>query len=179
MAEGELIWEILVFAEFVLENWPTKEEFQELKNHLGRSSRVRRDKIPPRNNMNDPIGDFIIRIKNAGNVHNDAVLVPFSKIKWAIAGLLSAKGFVGKIAKKSKGSANYLSVELLYVDGSPKIADVKRVSKPGRRIYEKAKDIKKFRRGFGISVFSTPKGIRADMDAKRENLGGEFLFNIW
>lgn len=130
--------------------------------------------------MNDPIGDFIIRIKNAGSVNKDAVLVPFSKIKWAIAELLSAKGYIGKIAKKSKGSANYLSAELLYEgDGRPKISGVKRVSKPGRRIYEKSKEIKKFRRGFGLSVFSTPKGIMADMDAKKENLGGEFLFNIW
>lgn len=130
--------------------------------------------------MNDPIGDFIIRIKNAGSVKKDAVLVPFSKMKWAIAEVLSAKGFVGKIAKKSKGSANFFSVELLYgSDGSPRVSDVKRISKPGRRIYEKAKEIKKFRRGFGLSIFSTPKGIMADMDAKHENLGGEFLFNIW
>ena len=130
--------------------------------------------------MNDPIGDFIIRIKNAGSVKKDTVSVPFSKIKWAIAELLSAKGFVGSIAKKSKGSANYFNVELLYdANGSPKISDVKRISKPGRRIYQKAKDIKRFRRGFGISVFSTPKGIMAEMDAKKDNLGGEFLFNVW
>lgn len=130
--------------------------------------------------MNDPIGDFIIRIKNAGSVKKDAVLVPFSKIKWAIAELLKAKGFIGKIAKKSKGAANYLSIELLYDEqGNPKISDVKRISKPGRRIYSKSKEIKKFRRGFGLSIFSTPKGIMADMDAKKENLGGEFLFNIW
>lgn len=130
--------------------------------------------------MNDPIGDFIIRIKNAGSVKKDAILVPFSKIKWAIAELLSAKGFVGKISKKSKGAANYLNVELLYSqNGEPRVSDVKRISKPGRRIYAKSKEIKKFRRGFGLSVFSTPKGIMADMDAKKDNLGGEFLFNIW
>jgi small subunit ribosomal protein S8 len=130
--------------------------------------------------MNDPIGDFIIRIKNAGMVHKDSILVPFSKIKFAIAEVLSAKKFIGAVTKKSKGNANYLNVELLYMDdGRPVVADVKRVSKPGRRIYVKSKDIKKFRRGFGLSVFSTPKGIMADVDAKKENLGGEFLFNIW
>lgn len=134
----------------------------------------------PRKNMNDPIGDFIIRIKNAGSVHKDIISVPFSKMKLAIAELLSAKGFVGNVTKKSKGNAKYLNVELLYTEnGNHIVSDVKRVSKPGRRIYEKAKDIKKFRRGFGLSVFSTPKGIMADMDAKKSNLGGEFLFNIW
>lgn len=130
--------------------------------------------------MNDPIGDFIIRIKNAQSVKKDAILVPFSKMKWAVGELLSTKGFVGKIGKKTKGAAAYMSVELLYdKNGRPLVSEVKRISKPGRRLYAKAKEIKQFRRGFGLSVFSTPKGIMADMDAKKENLGGEFLFNIW
>ncbi len=130
--------------------------------------------------MNDPIGDFIIRIKNAGSVRKDAISAPFSKMKWAVAELLSAKGFLGAITKKSKGNAKFLQAELLYTaDGSPVVSGVNRISKPSRRIYAKAKDIKKFRRGFGLSVFSTPKGIMADMDAKKDNLGGEFLFNIW
>lgn len=130
--------------------------------------------------MNDPIGDFIIRIKNAGSVHKESILVPFSKMKFAIAELLSAKGFVGEVTKKNKGNAKFLNAVLLYgVDGTPVVSDVKRISKPGRRIYEKAKDIKRFRRGFGLSVFSTPQGIMADIDAKKNNLGGEFLFNIW
>lgn len=129
---------------------------------------------------NDPIGDFIIRIKNAGMVHKSEILVPFSKMKLAIAELLSAKGFVGEVSQKSKGSAKFLNVGLLYDEsGNPKVSDVKRISKPGRRMYAKSKDIKRFRRGFGLSVFSTPKGIMADMDAKKDNLGGEFLFNIW
>lgn len=129
---------------------------------------------------NDPIGDFIIRIKNAGMVHKSEILVPFSKMKLAIAELLSTKGFVGEVSQKSKGNAKFLNVGLLYDEsGNPKVSDVKRISKPGRRMYAKSKDIKRFRRGFGLSVFSTPKGIMADVDAKKENLGGEFLFNIW
>lgn len=130
--------------------------------------------------MNDPIGDFIIRIKNAGNTKKESVLVPFSKTKLAIAELLSDKGYLGAVTKKNKGNAKFLNVELLYGgDGRPTVSGVKRISKPSRRLYEKSKDIRKFRRGFGISVFSTPKGIMADMDAKKNNLGGEFLFNIW
>jgi small subunit ribosomal protein S8 len=131
--------------------------------------------------MNDPIGDFIIRIKNAGSVHKESISLPFSKMKWAIAELLSSKGYVGEISKKTKGEvAKYINVTLLYEkDGTPVVRGVQRISKPSRRLYTKSKDIKKFHRGFGLSVFSTPKGIMADMDAKKANLGGEFLFNIW
>lgn len=131
--------------------------------------------------MNDPIGDFITRIKNAQNAGKKDISVSFSKMKWAIAELLSDKGYVGAVSKKNKGNTpRYISVGLLYnANGKPVVSGVKRVSKPSRRLYTKAKDIKKFRRGFGLSVFSTPKGIMADMDAKQNNLGGEFLFNIW
>jgi len=130
--------------------------------------------------MNDPIGDFIIRIKNAGRVNKDSISVPFSKMKLAIAEVLSAKGYVGAVSKKTKGNAKLLHVELLYTEnGTPVVSDVRRMSKPSRRLYESAKNIKRFRRGYGLSVFSTPQGIMSDMDAKKNNVGGEFLFNIW
>jgi small subunit ribosomal protein S8 len=129
--------------------------------------------------MNDPIGDFIIRIKNAGSVKKESISVPFSKLKFAIAEVLSAKGYVGAVTKKTKGNTKYLNVELLYSNGRPVVSDVRRMSKPSRRIYESAKNIKRFRRGYGMSVFSTPKGIMGDADAKKNNIGGEFLFNIW
>ncbi|MEK7635175.1 MAG: 30S ribosomal protein S8 [Patescibacteria group bacterium] len=130
--------------------------------------------------MNDPIGDFIIRIKNAGAVKKDSILVPFSKMKLAIAELLCAKGYIGAVSDKNKGKAKYLHIKLLYTkNGSPVISDVRRMSKPSRRLYESAKNIKSFRRGFGLSVFSTPMGIMGDMDARKNNVGGEFLFNIW
>ena len=130
--------------------------------------------------MNDTIGDFIIRIKNAGAVKKESISVPFSAMKLAIAELLASKGYIGEISQKAKGNTKFLNIVLLYrEDGSPMVQDVKRVSKPSRRLYEKAKDIQRFRRGFGLSIFSTPKGILADVDAKKENVGGEFLFNIW
>ncbi len=131
--------------------------------------------------MNDPIGDFIIRIKNAQKVGKLSILVPFSNIKWAIAELLNKKGYIGEIAKKNKGEKpRYISMVLKYDEnGRPLINDVQRISKPSRRLYSKAKEIKIFRRGFGLSVFSTPQGIMADVDAKKGNLGGEFLFNVW
>ncbi len=130
--------------------------------------------------MNDPIGDLIIRIKNSGAARKESVSAPFSKMKLAIAELLSAKGYIGAVSQKSKGNAKYLNMTLLYEkDGSPVISDVRRISKPSRRLYENAKNIKRFRRGFGLSVFSTSKGVMGDADAKKSNLGGEFLFNIW
>lgn len=101
-------------------------------------------------------------------VRKAAISVPFSKMKFAIAKLLSQKGFVGAVSEEVVGSAKKLNVVLLYgADGQPVISDVKRISKPGRRIYTKSKEIKRFRRGFGLSVFSTPKGIMADADAKK------------
>ena len=94
--------------------------------------------------------------------------------------MLSAKGYLGVVSQKSKGDAKYLDITLLYTkEGQPVVSGVNRISKPSRRLYESAKNIKRFRRGFGMSVFSTPKGIMADADAKKNNLGGEFLFNIW
>jgi small subunit ribosomal protein S8 len=129
----------------------------------------------------DPIADFLIRIKNAGYAKQESVSVPFSNMKLAIAEILNKKGFIGEIAKKGKTPATKsLTITLVYnADGSPRVTDVKRISKPSRRLYEKAKNIASFKSGFGMTVFSTPKGIMADQDAKKENLGGEILFSIW
>lgn len=131
--------------------------------------------------MNDPIADFLIRIKNAGLAGKPFVSVPFSKMKLAIADMLSSKGFLGEISTKGKApTTKYLQVELIYTeDGKPRINDVKRISKPSRRLYEKAKNIKGYRMGVGMTVLSTPKGIMADIDARKAKLGGELLFNIW
>ena len=130
--------------------------------------------------VTDPIGDFIVRIKNAGVAKKKTVSAPFSKIKLAIAELLLAKGYIAGVTQKTKNNLKYLDITLLYsTDGKSAVSGVERVSKPSRRLYESAKNIKRFRRGFGLSVFSTPKGIMADVDAKKNNLGGEFLFNIW
>lgn len=131
--------------------------------------------------MNDPIADFLIRIKNAGLAGKPFVSVPFSKMKLAIAEMLSSKGFLGEISTKGKApTTKYLQVELIYTeDGKPRVNDVKRISKPSRRLYEKAKNIKGYRMGVGMTVLSTPKGIMADIDARKAKLGGELLFNIW
>lgn len=129
----------------------------------------------------DPISDFLIRVKNAGYAHKKSVSVPFSKVKSAIADVLNEKGFLGEVSVKNKGTKSAsLDIELLYEEeGRPKINGVSRVSKPSRRIYEKSKNIRGYKRGYGLAVFSTSKGIMAHMDAKKENLGGELLFTLW
>lgn len=129
----------------------------------------------------DPIADFLIRLKNAGYAKRESISVPFSNMKLAIAELLNKKGFIGEIVKKGKTTATKsLSITLLYDENrAPRITDVKRISKPSRRLYEKSKSITSYKSGFGMTVLSTPKGIMADMDAKKENVGGEILFSIW
>ncbi len=109
-----------------------------------------------------------------------SVSVPFSALKWKIAEVLKDKGFVGEIEKKGKDTQGYLNVALKYEeDGSPRIRDVKRISKPSRRLYKNAKSIRKFKNGLGMTVISTPKGVMSDSDARKANLGGETMFNIW
>jgi small subunit ribosomal protein S8 len=127
----------------------------------------------------DTIADFLIMMKNASVVGKPSVVTPFSNIKFEIAELLSKKGFVGKVSKKSKKEIPSIEVELLYLEGAPRITDVDRVSKPSRRLYSAAKDLRSYKQGLGLSVLSTPKGIMADADAKKENVGGEVLFRIW
>jgi small subunit ribosomal protein S8 len=130
--------------------------------------------------VGDPISDLIIRIKNAGKVGKSEVTVPYSKLKEAIAKTISNAGFIGKVEKGGKGIAKTLTIELLYqTNGAPKVTDVKRVSKPGRRLYKGVKHIFPVRYGRGAAIYSTPKGILTDTQARKEKVGGEELFKIW
>ncbi len=130
--------------------------------------------------VNDPVADLIIQMKNAGMVGKLFVDVPYSRFKHAIADALNRAGFVGEVDKKGKGVNKTLRIELIYLkDGSPKIKGVKRISKPGRRLYKGVKHIFPVRYGFGVAVFSTPKGVLTDKEARERNVGGEELFRMW
>jgi small subunit ribosomal protein S8 len=130
--------------------------------------------------VTDPVADFITRLTNASAVKKQTVSVPFSAFKLAIAEKLSEAGYVGTVEKKGKKVRKSLDVTLKYAtDGSPVIRGVKRVSKPGRRLYKSVLDINPVRYGHGTLVLSTPKGIKTDKEAKKENVGGEALFEIW
>ncbi|MEK7585386.1 MAG: 30S ribosomal protein S8 [Patescibacteria group bacterium] len=127
----------------------------------------------------DPIADFIIQLKNAALSAKPSVVVPASNLKLAIAEKLIATGFLKGVAKKGKKTKKYLEVELAYVNGSPKIAGVKRVSKTSRRVYLGNQSIRPFRQGFGQMILSTPKGILTGDEARTAKVGGEALFTIW
>src|SRR3954463_6407319 len=109
--------------------------------------------------VTDPIGDFLVRLKNAGDVKKASVSVPFSAFKMAIAEKLKDAGYVQAVEKKGKKVRKTLDVMLKYDEsGQPKISGVKRVSKPGRRMYKNVREIRPVRYGHGSLVLSTPKG---------------------
>ncbi len=135
--------------------------------------------------MTDPISDMLIRIKNAQMVSHDQVLMPFSKMKFAIANVLKSSGFISEVERKKKASGKkkteheYLLLTLKYDEGMGAVQDVKIISKPSRRMYIKASEIRPVRSGHGIAVISTPKGIMSSKDAWKQKLGGEILCEVW
>ena len=130
--------------------------------------------------ITDPIGDLIIRLTNAGAVKKETVSVPFSNFKLSIAEKLKEAGFVKAVEKKGKKVKKTLDITLMYTEaGKAHIQGVKRISKPGRRIYRGFEDIIPVKYGFGSLILSTPQGIKTDKEAKKEKIGGEALFQIW
>ncbi len=129
--------------------------------------------------MTDPITDMLNQIRNAQAVQKPEILIPFSKLKNEVAMLLSRAGFVGEVKKAAKGKTKGLKIQLKYTAELPAAEGLKRVSKPGQRIYVKANEIKKVRGGFGISVISTPKGLMTGVEARKAKLGGEVLLEVW
>ncbi len=130
--------------------------------------------------VGDPIGDFIIRLKNAGAVAHESVSIPHSKMKMAVAEVLHKAGYIKNVEKRGKKIRKTIHVDLLYKeDGTPRITEVKRISKPGRRMYKSVDEIFPVRYGKGTLVLSTPKGILTDKEARKESVGGEALFEIW
>ena len=127
--------------------------------------------------MTDPIADLLIRIKNAQMVGKKFVRVPFSKMKLAILLILEKNNLVGKIKKKGKGVKKILEIELKYQDNQPLIKEVKRISKPSLRVYAGYRDLTKFSRK-GLTLVSTPRGLRTLAQARKEKIGGEVLFQI-
>ena len=129
--------------------------------------------------MTDPISDMIIRIQNAYRARKESVVIPFSKLKFEIATALEKEGYIKGVAKKGKKVTKAIELGLVYEGGKPLVQGVKRVSKPSRRVYQKASEIRPVKNGYGSSFISTPKGILLDKDAKKELVGGEILFSIW
>ncbi len=124
--------------------------------------------------VTDPISDFLVRLQNASLVKKGSVTLPYSAVKHAIAKVLEKEGYLASVAKKN----NLLTVELKYA-GRPAISGVKRISKPSRRMYLGVRDIRPVKRGHGLLVLSTPKGVVTGKEAQVARVGGEALFEIW
>jgi len=129
--------------------------------------------------MTDPIADMLTRIRNAQAVSKTEVFVPFSQIKYQIAKILEQEKFIETVKKGGKGDKKKLKIDLKYIDKSPVILGLKRISKPGQRIYLPVSSIKSVRGGFGIAIVSTSQGLITDKDARKKKLGGEIICEIW
>ncbi|MDP4007159.1 MAG: 30S ribosomal protein S8 [bacterium] len=129
--------------------------------------------------MVDPISDMLNRIKNAQVVKKESLEVPFSKIRFEIGKILERTGFVEKVELKTKRSKRPIELILRYKGGKPAIQGVKRVSKPGKRMYASTAQLERIARRKGITIVSTSKGLMTAGEAKKQNLGGELLGDVW
>ena len=130
--------------------------------------------------MTDPIADFLTRVRNANNARKASVDVPWSRQKEEITRVLVDEGYLGGASVMDATPRNILRIDLRY-DGQrrPVITGMRRVSRPSLRVYVGVKDIPAVRRGLGVNVLSTPKGILVDRNARRENVGGEVICTVW
>jgi len=130
--------------------------------------------------VTDTISDLIIRIKNAGMVKKEEVQVPYSRIRNNIAQKLRITNYVDNVETVGHGTKRRLVVKLAYdKNGKHKVNDVKRISRPGRRVYIGVQDIVPIKNNQGLIFISTPKGILTGEEARKEHVGGEALFSIW
>lgn len=130
--------------------------------------------------MTDPIADMLTRIRNANSVYHDKVEIPASKIKQAIAELLKAEGFIKDFEIIKDDKQGVLRASLKYGPNREKvITGIKRISKPGLRVYARKDQMPRVLGGLGVAIISTSKGIMTDKQARREGLGGEVLAFVW
>ncbi len=130
--------------------------------------------------MNDPIGDMLTRIRNAQMRGKSTVSTPSSKLRAWVLDVLADEGYIRGYEKTtSAGGHGAIEISLKYFDGVPVIRELKRVSKPGRRVYLGVKDIPQVRQGLGVSIVSTPKGVMSDANARAKNVGGEVLCTVF
>ena len=129
--------------------------------------------------VTDPIADMLTRIRNANGMRYKEVEVPASKIKNEIARILKSEGFIADYKVKKNNIQDILVLSLKYVDKERVITGLKRISKPGLRVYVNASEVPSVLNGLGIAIISTSKGVMTDKDARAKSLGGEVLAYIW
>ena len=130
--------------------------------------------------ITDPIADMLTRIRNAGTAKHATVDVPASKMKKSIAEILLDEGYISAYQLVDDGGQGIIRITLKYIDGKEKaITGIRRVSKPGLRVYVGTEELPKVLRGLGIAIISTSNGIMTDKQARREHVGGEVLAFVW
>ncbi len=129
--------------------------------------------------MTDPIADMLTRIRNANQMKNETVDIPASKVKKQVLELLRDEGYIAKIDVIKAKPVDKLRVTLKYMQNERVVKGLKRISKPGLRVYAKSGEIPKVLNGLGIAVVSTSKGILSDREARKQNIGGEILAYVW
>ena len=132
--------------------------------------------------MSDPLGDMLTRIRNGQHARKNVVSSPSSKLRSNVLEVLKREGYIRGFrlagADQAIDSAE-LAIELKYYEGEPVIKEIKRVSKPGRRVYSKIKDLPRVFNGLGIAILSTPRGVMSDNEARAANVGGEVLCHVF
>jgi len=129
--------------------------------------------------LNDPLGDLITRIRNAHMRKRTSVTTPASRMRERVLDVLIEEGYIRGYAPIEKDGKRELEIQLKYYEGAPVITEIKRVSKPGRRVYSSIKDLGLVRNGLGICILSTPKGVMSDAAARTQNVGGEVLCKVY
>ena len=129
--------------------------------------------------LSDPIGDMLARIKNSQLRNHKKVELPSSKFKIKIADILKSEGYIINYKILNEGQKTNLQIDLKYNYGNPVINSIERVSKPGRRVFSSAESLPKINNGLGIAIVSTPKGVMTDIDARKQNIGGEIICKVF
>ncbi|MCG7285146.1 MULTISPECIES: 30S ribosomal protein S8 [Micrococcales] len=130
--------------------------------------------------MTDPIADFLTRLRNANSAHHDTVTIPYSKLKSHIAEILQAEGYIAGWTTEDARVGKNLVVELKYGPSRERaLAGIKRVSKPGLRVYAKSTNLPKVLGGLGVAILSTSSGLLTDKQAAKKGVGGEVLAYVW
>jgi len=130
--------------------------------------------------VTDPLGDMLTRIRNAQMRGKSKISTPASKLRAHVLDVLKDEGYIRGYATIEKdGNKPEIEIELKYYEGKPVIQQIKRISKPGRRVYSAVRDLPRVRNGLGIAILSTPKGVMSDAVARTENVGGEVLCHVF
>ncbi|GAB6051391.1 30S ribosomal protein S8 [Magnetospira thiophila] len=130
--------------------------------------------------MSDPLGDMLTRIRNGQRARKNTITAPASAFRATVLEVLKREGYIRDYSRQNlRAGVDELRIELKYYEGDPVIREISRVSKPGRRVYAKIKDLGRVYNGLGIAILSTPRGVMSDAEAREANVGGEVLCQVF